>query len=95
MEALTRLSEQKGYALVGCNSAGNNAFYVRQDVLGQLPELGVKEAYVQAQFRESRDSSGAATFLGLAAARRLIGEMKVWDFDREGLVPLSKCIDAG
>ena len=34
LEALTRLSKQKGYALVGCNSAGNNAFYIRHDVLG-------------------------------------------------------------
>jgi hypothetical protein len=36
LSALTRLSEQKGYVLVGCNIAGANAFYVRRDLVGDL-----------------------------------------------------------
>lgn len=90
--ALTRLSKQKGYALVGCNSAGNNAFYVRQDVLGSQRELSVEHAFVQAQFRESRDSAGTPTFLDAAAARALIGTMHVYDLDAGGLAPLKQCL---
>ena len=92
LEALTRLSKQKGYALVGCNSAGNNAFYVRQDVLGSQRELGVEQAFVQAQFRESRDSAGTPTFLDVAAARALVGTMVVYDLDAGGLAPLKQCL---
>jgi hypothetical protein len=33
LAALTQLGKRKGYALVGCNSAGNNAFFVRRDCM--------------------------------------------------------------
>ena len=34
LEALVRLGRSKGYHLVGCNFAGANAFFVREDVAG-------------------------------------------------------------
>lgn len=34
LKALERLAESKGYALVGCNFTGANAFFVRQDLVG-------------------------------------------------------------
>jgi hypothetical protein len=34
LAALTRLGAERGYALVGCESAGVNAFFVRKDLLG-------------------------------------------------------------
>jgi hypothetical protein len=34
LEALTRLGREKGYRLVGCNFAGSNAFFVRNDAAG-------------------------------------------------------------
>ncbi len=46
LEALTRLARRRGYALVGCDSAGVNAFYVRSDVLdANLPELEPEQAF--------------------------------------------------
>jgi len=36
LKALEKLGEQKGYVLVGCNLAGVNAFFVRQDCIGDL-----------------------------------------------------------
>ena len=38
LPALVELSSAKGYDLVGCNSAGNNAYFVRKDV-NTLPGL--------------------------------------------------------
>ena len=62
--AFARLGEQKGYSLVGCNSAGNNAFFVRKDVQpASVPALSVGEAFVASTFRESRDASGNLIFL--------------------------------
>jgi hypothetical protein len=69
LAALAHLGEHKGYSLVGSNSAGNNAFFVRRDVLGALRPLSAREAWIESTFRESRDESGRMTFL--AGKRRL------------------------
>lgn len=34
LEALTRLADKKGYRLVGCSIMGTNAFFVRDDLIG-------------------------------------------------------------
>ena len=36
LKALEELGAAKGYALVGCNFAGTNAFFVRRDLVGDL-----------------------------------------------------------
>jgi hypothetical protein len=65
LKALARLANRKGYALVGCNSAGNNAFFVRRDLLNKpLKERSVTESFVRNQFREARDVDGRLVFLG-------------------------------
>ena len=57
--ALVGLGKTKGYAFVGSNSAGNNAFFVTSDLLHPpLRELTAKEGYVQRAFREARDRDG-------------------------------------
>jgi hypothetical protein len=78
--ALTRLANQKGYALVGGNRAGNNAFYVRRDVLGDLPEVSVEQAYAPSRFRESRGPDGELSYVSDHHHRRaLIAQMPVVD----------------
>ena len=63
LAAMTHIANKKGYALVGTNSAGNNAFFVRRDVLNnRVVELSPEAAYSCSNFRESRDSSGNLTF---------------------------------
>lgn len=55
LKALTLLAEEKGYALVGCNLAGNNGYYVRKDLLSeQVPEISLEEAFTDSTFREGR-----------------------------------------
>ena len=68
--ALCRLTEQKGYGFIGCNSAGNNAYFVRRDKLGAgIGEVPIERGFVGSKFRESRDARGRLTFL--AGERRL------------------------
>ena len=46
LAALTKLGERKGYDLIGTDSLGVNAFFVRRDVpKGRLEALGAEEAY--------------------------------------------------
>jgi hypothetical protein len=64
LKALCLLAEQKGYDLVGCNSAGNNAFFVRKDLRpDHLLALTSEKAYVAGKFRESRAQDGQLLFL--------------------------------
>ena len=79
IKALSELGLSKGYSLVGSNSAGNNAFFVRRDLLGDLLPIAPEEAWVKSNFRESKDCSGKLTYLGFEDRRELISEMPLVD----------------
>jgi hypothetical protein len=61
LSALYDLSVEKGYDFIGCNSAGNNAYFVRRDSRHGLKVLSVEEGYVVSKFAESRDEQGQLT----------------------------------
>jgi hypothetical protein len=64
LNAVHDLAKEKGYVFVGCNSAGNNAYFIRKDVAkGKIKLLSAKEGYVEAKFRESRGKEGKLTYL--------------------------------
>ena len=64
LPALDMLSRKLGYRFVGCNEAGNNAYFVRKDLLNDnVKEANLKEGYRMSQFRESRNSEGKNTFI--------------------------------
>jgi hypothetical protein len=61
--ALTHLANQRGYTLVGTNSARCNAFYVRNDLMSdKLQALTAEQAYEPSCYRESRDAAGNLTY---------------------------------
>ena len=77
LRALCDLAEGKGYAFIGSNSAGNNAYFIRKDRLGGITALNASQGYVASKFREHRDEQGQLTFLpGHEAIERIRG-MKV------------------
>lgn len=46
LTALTKLSKEKGYILVGCDGHGHDAFFIREDVAkGKFVELPAEEAF--------------------------------------------------
>lgn len=84
LAALASLATERGYSLVGCTSSGNNAFFVRKDIVGTLPVLTPAAAYRPTGARESRDPAGNFTFLELEAGRQLIAAMPLHDLDTNG-----------
>ena len=67
LAALVALGRRKGYAFVGANTAGNNAFFVRRELKpDSLPELTAAGGFVACQFREARDQEGKLLFLSPA-----------------------------
>lgn len=63
LPALCNLAIEKGYAFVGCNQAGNNAYFVKKEKLNGIPSWSVNEGYVYSRFRESRNQEGQMSFL--------------------------------
>ncbi|MBW8683720.1 hypothetical protein K1Y79_05180 [Chitinophaga sp. B61] len=63
LKALCMLAEEKGYAFVGANSVGNNAYFVKKSRLGPLKALTPEEGYIYSRFRESRDKKGNLNYL--------------------------------
>jgi hypothetical protein len=89
LRALVELGKRKGYAFVGSNNAGNNAFFLRRDRLNGQRELTAAEGYVESQFRESRDEVGKMTFLSGAERLQKIIELPVYDVERGAIVRLA------
>jgi len=64
LQALAKLGKEKGYELVHCNKAGNNAFFVKKELLNlKIKAIDVTQGFVESKFRESRDKTGKLTYL--------------------------------
>jgi hypothetical protein len=87
--ALCSLATRKGYSLVASNSAGNNAFFVRNDLLGALPVLTPAQAYRRAQFREFHDEDGQLTFDDFETRQRKIGHLPLYDLNTDRLTKMA------
>jgi hypothetical protein len=79
ISALNVLAETKGYSLVASNRAGNNIFFVRNDLLGDLKEITPAEAYRHAQFREFHNEQGKLTFDDFETRLQKIGDLPLFD----------------
>ena len=76
LAALCLLGARKGYSFVGCNSAGNNAFFVRRDLKPALmPELTPAQGFVPAKFREARAQDGTLAFLTEAEEAEILEQL--------------------
>jgi hypothetical protein len=93
LAALCLTADRHDLAFVGSNSAGNNAFFVRRDVLGDLPTLTPQEGWVDARFRESRDNGGNLTYIGGRAARiAVIADRPLVEVATGALTTVGQCV---
>lgn len=82
LKAFHKLAARKGYALVGCNSAGNNAFFVRRDAMpADFPDLSAEEAFVRNRFRELRDVEGQLLFGSWDEERKILDSLPLVEID--------------
>lgn len=64
LAALTHIADIKGYSLVACNLAGNNAYFVRNDLLNEkVKERDIETVFINSKFRESRNIDYSLSFL--------------------------------
>ncbi|MBO0949260.1 hypothetical protein [Fibrella forsythiae] len=75
--ALCDLGKLKGYTFVGCNQAGNNAYFVKDHLVDNLYTPTPEEGYRPARFREARDKNGDLSFAGYTERRDIIQGLPV------------------
>jgi hypothetical protein len=64
LPALNYAASKKGYSLIGCNLAGNNAYFVRKDLLNEkVKELSIDKAYIKSKYRESRNKDYSLSYI--------------------------------
>jgi len=88
--ALCSLASRKGYSLVASNSAGNNIFFVRDDLVGSLPILSPAQAYRRAQFREYHDEAGHLTFDDFETRLNKIRHLPLHDLKANSVAKISE-----
>jgi hypothetical protein len=78
ISALRVLAKRKGYLFLGSNSAGNNAFFIRNDYASRFDrEVITKVTAWPSKVRESRDRSNNLTFAEGIARPALISSLPI------------------
>jgi hypothetical protein len=92
LKALCSLATAKGYIFVGCNSNGNNAYFVKKEKANGLKALTTEEGFVESKFRESRDAKGNLNFIGGENRIKAIQDMEVFDVEKGKLVLIKELL---
>ena len=86
LKSLYNLAREKGYSFVGCNNAGNNAYFVRNDKINsKIRSISLESGFVESKYRESRNIKGELTFLNKLEQINLIKGLKVFNTDTNKL----------
>ena len=91
IEALKYLAKQKGYKFLTTNSAGNNAYFIKENIFDKI-KLDLKKNTYQSKFRESRDESGKKTFINYDQRLSIIGHLEVEDVETNKLYKISELL---
>jgi hypothetical protein len=90
IRAAEHLATRRGYKLVGTNTAGSNAFFVRQDkaaeILRRLDSVIVRPS----RFREGRDTDGALGFTRPTDRSKALADLPVIDVSTQIRIPLGE-----
>jgi hypothetical protein len=82
LKALHCLASNKGYEFIGCNSAGNNAYFIRKDKMNsRVKQVSLEAGYVRSKYRESRDEHSNLTFASTAGVATILTGLPVYDIE--------------
>src|SRR3989344_5469266 len=90
LKALFDLAKRKGYVFVGTESAGNNAYFVREDRVGKIPIKTMKDGYTASIYRESRDTDGKLNFLNQSEKINEIKHLSVYNARTKQLLKIQE-----
>ena len=94
LPAFDSLLTTRGYSLVGVNSVGSNAFFVRRDLLNERVRATTVEAcFRESSFRETRDAAGRLVFRTARQARQWIADLPLIDTATQRALKVSDVFD--
>lgn len=81
LTAFDHLASIRGYGLVGTNSNGSNAFYIRGDLVDQanIKIKKVDDVFISSKVKESRDKNGFLTYVDGDDRAHLLRGMPVYN----------------
>lgn len=80
LPAFQQLLDARGYALVGVNSVGSNAFFVRRELLNaRVSEVSMAVGFRDSTFREARGDAGELLHVSARKGRKAIGHLPLID----------------
>lgn len=89
LKALASISNKKGYVLVGCNNAGNNAYFIRRDLQTNLiKETTIEQSFREGKFRESRNEKSELTFLSGTQKLNLLKGLEIFNLETNSIEKL-------
>lgn len=83
LSALNNLAAKKGYYFIGCNSAGNNAYFLANRLLSKIPKTDITDGFQETGYRESRDKDGSLQYISANKELELISGSEVYDTSAE------------
>jgi hypothetical protein len=83
LKAHCEVSEKKGYYFIGCNSNGNNAYFIRKDKIGNLKPVSCSEGYSKPAFRLYKNEQGER--MSAAEALEQIRGMEIFNVETNQL----------
>ncbi len=96
LPAFVALQAKRGYALVGVNGVGSNAFFVRKDLLNpRVAEVALADCFRESTFREGRTEDGELTLQSAKASGSVIGELPLLDIESGRLIRVMDVLTDG
>ena len=95
LSAFWHLLDARDYALVGVNSVGSNAFFVRRELLSErVPEVSLAAGFRDSTFRETRGDSGELLYVSARRGRKAIAHLPLIDTRTGAGLRVSELFDA-
>ena len=79
LSALEELAGKKGYYFIGCNSAGNNAYFLKNKYKSIIVPKAVIKGFVSGKYRDDRDINGELIFSSRESCINAIRGMPVFN----------------
>jgi len=90
LAAFWGLLEKRGYALIGVNSVGSNAFFVRRELLNErVKEVSVSQCFRESSFREGRHANGELILMSAKVSASVISALPIVDLDSNQTIRVS------
>jgi len=82
LKALINLGKKKNYIFIGCNSAGNNAYFIKSNLENsKIKEIKIEQGFVHSKFRESRDENGNKNYLTFEEEKKILNNLNFQSLD--------------